>query len=84
MGSYDRLWNSSKITLTVYGAAEVYGVPGILGGADDASGVGGSSGSQHRNSSISSHTVYGAAEVYGVPGISGGAGDASGVARWRS
>ena len=59
MGSYDRLWNSSKITLTVYGAAEVYGVPGISGGAGDASGVGDGSGSQHRNSSKSTHTVSG-------------------------
>ena len=40
-------------TRTVSGAAEVYGAPGISGGAGDASGVGGGggSGSQHRNSS---------------------------------
>ena len=66
-------------THPVYGASEVYGVPGISGGAGDASGVGVGSGSQHRNSSRSTHTVYGVSEVYGVPDSSGGAGDASGV-----
>ena len=66
-------------THTVYGAAEVVGVPGISGGAGDARGVDDGSGRQHRNSSRSTHTVYGASEVYGVPDSSGGAGDASGV-----
>ena len=41
-------------------ASEVYGVPGISGGAGDASGVGDGSGSQHRNSDVMSPcTVYG-------------------------
>ena len=41
-------------THTGLGAAAVAGVPGISGGAGDASGVGdGSSGCQHRNSSMS-------------------------------
>ena len=37
------------------------------------------SGSQHRNSGMSTHTVYDADEVDGVPGISSGAGDDGGV-----
>ena len=52
--------NSSMMsTHTGYGTAEVYGVPGVLVGAGDASGVGDGRGSQHRNSSMSTDTEWG-------------------------